>query len=588
MHIIDISSKRTEKNSVSESLSSKSDSSQKQNRVLGGMFDNRLKSQALYSENSSAFDSETIGCSTEFTKKRKYASLPEYDFERDGSLINTTQSIDGDVLESYWIEPGISLIKIVKTCDFENVYAVYEPSMTEGEIYLLKHISENIRDLLIQKEVNVDNKIKVLYDAIDYLISEYGISNQVKPQTIYKIRYYLKRNFFGLGRIDPLKGDTELEDISCDGYRCPIYVYHKRYRDMRTSIVFLDPKELDSLVVLFAQKSGREISLADPIVDATLTDGSRIQLTYSNIVSSQGSTFSIRKFKKTPYSPIDLINNGTFTIEEMTYIWFAIEYNFSALIIGGTASGKTTTLNAVAQFIPALSKIVSIEDTREITLYHENWIASVVPPDSSSIGGNKHKITMFDLLKAAMRQRPEYILVGEVRGDEAQTLFQAMNTGHTTFSTLHAGDIVAAVSRLQNPPLNIPKSAIQTLDIVITLSRMYIGGDQVRRCIEIVEMAGLTEAGDLEVNTVFSYDFHKEKVIYSGTSEIYSKIMRRTNRTIMELKSEMYIRNTILESMIAQNINDFKDFVKIIWTYSSRQDYVMENIDNLRTIVNSK
>lgn len=236
--------------------------------------------------------------------------------------------------------------------------------------------------------------------------------------------------------------------------------------------MFDGPRELDSLVVLFAQKTGKHISLATPIIDTTLSDGSRAQLTYGTTVSSHGSSFTIRKFREVPYSPIDLILNKTFTVEEMVYFWLAVEYNQSILFIGGTASGKTKSLNAVTQFIPQLSKIITIEDTREITLKHENWLASVVP-DVANVSKERHEITMFDLLRVAMRQRPEYILVGEVRGVEAQTLFQAMNTGHTTFSTLHAGNVDSAIHRLENEPLNVPKATIESLNIVSSQVRLY-------------------------------------------------------------------------------------------------------------------
>ncbi len=276
----------------------------------------------------------------------------------------------------------------------------------------------------------------------------------------------------------------DIEDISCSGYDLPVYLYNRRYRDIKTTIFFTDPRELDSQVVLFAQKSGKHISLSNPIVDATLSDGSRIQLTYSTVISTRGSSFTIRKFRKNPFSPIDLLVNKTFTIDEMVYLWMAVQYNYSVLIVGGTASGKTTTLNAISQFIPALSKVVSIEDTREITLEHDNWIASLVPL-SSGASTAQHDITMFDLLKSAMRQRPEYILVGEVRGIEAQTLFQEMNSGHTTFSTLHGGDVTMAIHRLENPPLDVPKATIETLDIVLCQGSMFRDKKQVRRCKEI-------------------------------------------------------------------------------------------------------
>ena len=220
------------------------------------------------------------------------------------------------------------------------------------------------------------------------------------------------------------------------------------------------------------------------MLDATLPDGSRLQLTLGTEVTTRGTSFTIRKFREEPFSPIELMEYGTFSSDELVYFWLAIENNMSMLFIGGTASGKTTSLNAVSLFIPPSAKVVSIEDTREITLYHDNWIASVTR-EALTEGGNA--INMFDLLRAAMRQRPEFILVGEVRGAEAQTLFQAMNTGHTTFSTMHAGSVDAAIHRLESEPLNVPRNMVQALNIVSVQALIYRGTERVRRAQEIVE-----------------------------------------------------------------------------------------------------
>jgi len=267
------------------------------------------------------------------------------------------------------------------------------------------------------------------------------------------------------------------------------------------------------------------------------------------------------------------------------YLWMAVEYNYSILIVGGTASGKTTTLNALAQFIPALSKVVTIEDTREITLDHDNWIASIVPPSAGATESASRDIGMFDLLKAAMRQRPEYIIVGEVRGVEAQTLFQAMNSGHTTFSTIHGGDVTTAIHRLQNPPLDVPKATIETLDIVLSQGRLFRGTKQIRRCKEITEIVGMTEVGELEINSVFAYNFQKDTPAYSGYSDVYSKIAEKTGLNIMELEKEILRRKSLLKAMLDQGIRDFRDFARIIWLHMSRTEFLFENINDLTALL---
>ena len=520
---------------------------------------------------------------TEKTEKDVPVTLPEYDYARDGSLVFPKLRKADVVIEAYWIEPGISRVSIIRSSEYENIYITHEPALTPFEAELLERLQPAVRDVLIMKDVAVDDMKQTLYEAIDFLIDRYGLI--VENSTIYKLRYYLKRSFFGWGRIDILRGDHDIEDISCSGYNLPVYLYHRKYRDIKTSITFSEPRELDNLVVLFAQKSGKHISLSNPIVDSTLNDGSRIQLTYSTVVSSRGSSFTIRKFRRNPFSPIDLLVNGTFSIDEMVYLWLAVEYNYSILIVGGTASGKTTTLNAIAQFLPALSKVVTIEDTREITLEHDNWIASIVPPTAGGTESGHRDIDMFDLLKSAMRQRPEYILLGEVRGVEAQTLFQAMNSGHTTFSTMHGGDVTTAIHRLENPPLNVPKATIEALDIVLSQGSMFRGKKQIRRCKEITEIVGMTEMGELEINSVFTYDFDADAPTYSGYSDVYSRIAEKTGMNIVEMDEEVQKRKSVLQAMLDQDIRDFRDFARIIWLHLSKPDSLFANLDDLTTVL---
>lgn len=522
----------------------------------------------------------------EETNEAEYETLPEYDFERDGSLVSPKLRKTDEVLEAYWVEPGLTRVSIIRTSEYENVYIAHEPGLTPFEAELLERLQPAVRDLLIQKDIEMSEMKDVLYESIDYLLDSYDLP--ITNATVYKLRYYLKRTFFGWGRVDILRGDHEIEDISCSGYDLPVYLYHRKYRDIKTSIFFSDPRELDSLVVLFAQKAGKHISLSNPIVDATLSDGSRIQLTYSTVISTRGSSFTIRKFRRNPFSPIDLLVNRTFTIDEMVYLWMAVQYNYSVLIVGGTASGKTTTLNAISQFIPALSKVVSIEDTREIMLDHDNWIASLVPLSSGASNAAQRDISMFDLLKAAMRQRPEYILLGEVRGVEAQTLFQAMNSGHTTYSTLHGGDVAMAIHRLENEPLNVPKATIETLDIVLCQASMFRNKKQVRRCKEITEIVGLTDKGELEVNTVYLYNYVKDAPSFSGSSRVYASIAEKTGMNMTMMGEDLRRRTAVLQAMLDQDIRDYRDFARIVWLFLSRPKYVMANIADLTQILPGK
>jgi flagellar protein FlaI len=319
------------------------------------------------------------------------------------------------------------------------------------------------------------------------------------------------------------------------------------------------------------------------MVDATLPDGSRLQLTFGSEVTTRGTSFTIRKFREDPFSPVELMENGTFSAESLAYFWLAIESNKSLLFVGGTASGKTTSLNAVSLLIPPVAKVVSIEDTREITLYHDNWIASVTR-DGVVDGGNA--IKMFDLLKAALRQRPEFILVGEVRGPEAQTLFQAMNTGHTTFSTMHAGSVDAAIHRLESEPLNVPRNMIQALNIISVQELIYRGTERVRRVQEIVETAGIDPTtGSLRVNNVFVYDPVRDVFNFTGRSQIYAEIAEKRGWTREKLESEISTRKNLLEAMKKQGIRDYISDASLFHAYAINPDKVLANIADLRKVI---
>ena len=426
-------------------------------------------------------------------------------------------------------------------------YIADSPKLTSGELELCRRTIQDLR-VKLSKAPPPAYTEEEIRKAAKALLKKYKIP--LSKQAEENILYHIRAAIFGWGKLEPLRLDKDIEDISCVGWEYPVYIYHRIDRDQETDIRFESAEELDRTIALFAQKAGRQISRTNPVIDGSLEDGSRIQITYGTAVSPRGSAFTIRKFKDNPYSVIDLIKNRTFTAEQMTYLWFAVEYGHSILIIGSTASGKTTTLNAVTQFIPPLSKIVTLEDTRELMLCHGNWQPSVVPPQGTA------NVTLFDLVTAAMRQRPEYLIVGEVRGKETAAMFQAINTGHTSFSTFHAGDFRNAVNRLENPPLNIPKSMIESLDIVLSQNRFIKNGEQIRRGTEILELTGQNADG-YAVNTVFSYREDTDTAEFSGTAKIAEEICRKTGMTHTELQTEAKRRIAFLHHLCDCGITDF-------------------------------
>jgi archaeal flagellar protein FlaI len=515
-------------------------------------------------------------------KGRASSAIDEYDFERHGSLVDLVIPDDYDQLDQYWVEKGRSLIIIAHNQRTnQKEYLLFEPTLSDFEYELLERLHEDLRDVLIltSEEIKKDRK-RILLEKMYHLLDDYGLS--LEPSTMFKLQYFLIRNFIGWSRIDPLMKDPMLEDISCDGNNIPLFLYHRQYRNIMTNIMF-ESDVLYSLAITLAQRSGKHISTGSPMIDATLPEGSRLQLTLGTEVTTRGTSFTIRKFREEPFSPIELMENGTFNAEALVYFWLAIENNKSLIFIGGTASGKTTSLNAVSLFIPPVAKVVSIEDTREITLYHDNWIASVTR-EALTEGGSA--INMFDLLRAAMRQRPEFILVGEVRGPEAQTLFQAMNTGHTTFSTMHAGSVDAAIHRLESEPLNVPRNMMQALNILSVQGLIYRGTERVRRVLEVVEIAGIDPTtGNLRVNNVFVYDPVRDVFSYTGRSQVFSDITEKRGWTREQLEAEIGVRRSVLLAMQAQDIKDYISVASLFHAYNINAKNVIANIGDLRKVI---
>ena len=386
-----------------------------------------------------------------------------------------------------------------------------------------------------------------------------------------KIFYHIFCEFLGYGKIDIVMEDTGIEDISCDGHHVPIFIYHKKYEAISSNIKFDGEDDLDSFVVRLAQICSKQISIYSPIVDGKLPDGSRLQTTLSKTVTEE-STFTIRKFKENPLTPIDLINFKSLSIDMAAYFWMAIENGASILFCGGTASGKTTALNALSLFIPASHKIVSIEDTREINLPHKNWIAGTTRQGFSSSEENKtgKDIDMFDLIRAGLRQRPRVVMVGEVRGKEAYSLFQAMSTGHTAYSTVHASTIHTLIQRLENPPIALPRALLTSLDIIVFQNAINIGGKSARRVISITEIIKL----DPDTNQlIFMEPFRwvsktDDRFESSGTSKILNNIRLENDWSEEKLAQEIKNRKIILNWMVAKNIRDYHDVGRIVNDYS--------------------
>ncbi len=461
----------------------------------------------------------------------------------------------------------------------EYLYEVIEPALTEDESILLEMLKSSVVLTINQAEGKLDReKDSILRSVTDDLLKTLGVNLSMESRE--RIHYYLRRDFIGYGAIDVMMIDPNVEDCSCDGVRIPLYIFHRKYGSIKSNVRFESDEELDSFVVWLAQRCGKHISVAEPLLDATIPDGSRLNATLGKHVTKRGSSFTIRRFKDNPFTPVDLLRFKTMSTEMMAYLWISTEFGNSMLVCGGTASGKTTTLNAVLLFIPPQMKIISIEDTRELNLPHENWIPGLT---RESFGGHKNasagSVDMYDLLTAALRQRPQYLMVGEVRGKEAYVVFQAMATGTISYSTFHAEDVQAMVHRMENDPINLPRALITALDIVMLQAQVKVGTKMTRRVKSLTEIVGMDpETGELITNSVFSWNPADDSFNYSGHSYIFEKVRTLKNWSPREIEREWRRRVEILEYMKKIEVTHYKQVAMIISTYYKNPDKVMKEV----------
>ena len=486
-------------------------------------------------------------------------------------------------VERYWCRKPYSYVSVLfDPEDDELLYHVNEPSTDEFEEYVRSDMNGVLRDTLIHEEPVSESDGVGAEEVIDGKISEVfnEYADEVDPGTFYKTRYYLLRDFAGYGKIDPMMHDRGIEDISCDGTGVPVYVYHRGYRDLETNVVYGED-ELNSFVLRLAQKSDKHVSVAEPMVDASLPDGSRIQMTLGREVSTRGSNFTVRRFRDVPLTPIDLVRWGTFSAEQMAYFWTAIRNNMSLVFAGGTASGKTTSMNAVSLFIPRKSKVVTIEDTREITLPHDNWIQSVTR--ESSTGEVKSNIGMSDLLGSALRQRPEYLLVGEIRNEPrvAETFFQAMATGHTSYTTFHADSVETVLSRFGNRPLNVPPQMLRELDIVAVQKQVFSDGKRVRRNTCVAEL-GVDGGGDEGVGRrdIYRRNASEDSFEHVGDSAKMREIREMRGWSEEDLRRRLEERTEVIRTLVENEVFDYDEVVDVIRRFDKKPEAVAEEAED--------
>lgn len=462
-------------------------------------------------------------------------------------------------------------------------YEIINQNYTSEEKILLKEIRENLVDLAIstgetfqENDENLLNNIKsFLFERIEETLENNDVSNEYLDNLSRK----LLRDITGYGEIDPLIQDDDLEEIMIIGINKPVFVYHRKYGMMKTNITFKDEQELIDLIDGIARQINRRIDQESPILDGRLLDGSRINATIPPI-SADGPSLTIRKFRKDPFTIIDLINSKTISIELAAFFWLCFDglgvKSANAIISGGTSSGKTTTLNALSAFINPSERIITIEDTLELQIPHEHVIRMETRPANVE---NKGELTMNDLVKNSLRQRPDRIIVGEVRAEEAITLFTALNTGHSGFGTLHSNDARETITRLTNKPMSVPEIMIQAIDFIIMQNRIYTSsGVSFRRISEVAEVVGM-EDGVVQLNKIFQWNPETDTIEnISISSRTLSQIANLSGNSINELYHEIEKRELVLRYMHENGIRSVEDVNFVLESYYKSPEEVLSKI----------
>ncbi|MBE6501188.1 MAG: CpaF family protein [Methanobrevibacter thaueri] len=462
-------------------------------------------------------------------------------------------------------------------------YDVTKQEYSPEERILLGEMRENLVDLAISAGDNFQvSEEKLLNDIRSFLFLRLNGTtqdNDIPNEYLDGLSRKFLRDIIGYGAIDPLIQDDELEEIMIIGTGKPIFVYHREYGMMKTNLQFDDEGELRDLIDSIARQINRRIDQESPILDGRLIDGSRINATIPP-VSADGPSLTIRKFRRDPLTIIDLINSRTISLDLAGFLWLCIDglgvKSANAIISGGTSSGKTTTLNALSAFINPNERIITIEDTLELQIPHEHVIRMETRP--ANVEG-KGELTMNDLVKNSLRQRPDRIIVGEVRADEAITLFTALNTGHSGFGTLHSNDARETITRLTNEPMSVPEIMIQAIDFIIMQNRIYTpSGVSFRRISEVAEVVGMEE-GTVQLNKIFQWNPERDSIDnISITSNTLQQIASLSGKSMVELKHEIENRKLVLKHMISQNIRSVEGVNSVIELYYKNPQKVLNRI----------
>jgi flagellar protein FlaI len=484
------------------------------------------------------------------------------------------------VIDKYPLYEPFSHVVIVQNPKTgEHKYILDELQLDPLERGVYNRILEILLAEIESPKEEIADPRKFFAEEAKKIVDKYRISLGWLPDVSwYKILYHAERDLVGFSKIDPLMRDPNIEDVSCDGVNKSVYIWHRNYESIETNLQFESDEVLDNLVVKLVHMAGKHVSTAFPIVDASLPGKHRLAVCYRREITPFGTAFTIRKFREDPYSIIDLINIGTFSEEMAAYFWVCLENRSSIMVLGGTAAGKTTALNALACLIKPGSKIISIEETAELNLSHENWVSLISRQSYGLGGGNVGEVALFDLVKTSMRHRPDMMIVGEIRGQEAYVLFQALATGHGGMCTMHAENLDSAVKRLTQKPMEISPAYIPLMNVVLSIQRVHLVKNNEKRAFRRV--ITVNEIADFEdYRMPFKWQpARDEYVIDYDKSMLLSSISERQGSTKKDLVDEIGRRKDVLHWMRERNIRSYKDVAAIVAEYYARPKHIYEKV----------